>query len=177
MIADDAVAQERNGNLTAAAELYEQSLAAEPTPLWAVVNLMCLYWKVTEFGFWTGKHLPTDFVGRAGVRLSQVMRVAEERFPDSTEVAFWCRYIRWTDLGGSLNIAVCEEFLRRNPEDLSPVLFLYTHSTGDKWEPQALRLVEECNQDRTTKANYVVSVIEASHRRRHWPPRRAESSR
>jgi hypothetical protein len=162
MICDDAVAAERQGQLELAADLYEQSLAQEPMPLWAMLNLIVLYWQCAEYGFWVGRHLSADFAKRAGARLHPLLSMAQARSPDSTELAFWCRYIRWADLGEPLSIADCEQLLTKNPKDLTPVVFLYPQRGGQNWAVDAMRLLEQCRRENTTRAGYISSVIEAA---------------
>lgn len=158
---EDAEAAEREGLLEKAADLYEEAIAEGSASLCTFLNLIVLYWQVTDFGFRAGMNLPLAFVKRAGERFRELLSLARARFPGSTEVVFWSRYIDWADLGTPLSTSECEDLLAANPADLTPALFLYSHSEGHRFQAEAMRLLDAYRGRGTLRAGYIVSVIEA----------------
>lgn len=165
MTAEDALAAERQGLLEKAADLYEEALSQGTMPLWAWLNLIVLYWQVTDYGFWTARRLPLAFVKRAGNRLEEVISLAQTLFPKRTEVSFWSGYIHWVSLGTPFDARECECFLKDNPSDLTPAFFLFSQSNGSRYAPEAKRLLEIYKGKETLRAAYITSVVEARLRR------------
>ena len=95
----DAIRADREGRVEQAAILYEDALAAGEDALQAFLNLSILFWQSTDYGFSTAKGLTPGFVTRAGQRFPELLRDAGRKYPQSTEVRFWQKYIPWADLG------------------------------------------------------------------------------
>ncbi|MFN0246109.1 MAG: hypothetical protein ACKV2T_04325 [Kofleriaceae bacterium] len=157
----DAVAADRNGELELAAARYEQVLADGEASLDVLMNLAVLYWQATDPGMSAAKKLSRDFLAIAGSRCPELLDEAQRRFPKSTEPRFWRQYIAWADLGEPFEDDECRNLLREDPASLVPAMRLFSISDGKEAEPEALELLRRCQEDRTTRANYVVSVIEA----------------
>lgn len=160
MSLQDAVTAEREDRLIEAAEAYETLLREERPRLEALLNLAVLYWQVTDYGYWTTKGLPQDFVTRAGQRVPELLARAQELYPDSTEARFWAKYIDWADLGEPFEVEECRALLRDDPRTLAPALFLFSQSEGSECEAEATELLRQSKQSGTTLGRYVESVIE-----------------
>lgn len=160
MTFEDAIAADRDGRLLDAAGLYEGLLASKLHSLEVFLNLVVLYWQITDFGFWTAKGLSEEFVKRAGNRLQDLLNKDFKKYQDSAEVTFWKRYILWTDLGEPFSTADCVMLLESDESVIVPVMFLFAESEGKQWREQALELLDQCRANGTTRAQYVQSVIE-----------------
>jgi hypothetical protein len=167
---DEAVAADRRGDLQAAADGYEAALAAGPRPLALLVDLAVLYWQATDPGLAAARQLGPDFLARAGARVPELLAEAARRFPARSEPRFWLCYVAWADLGEPFERDVCRAFLREDPGTLVPALYLYSTSGGSDAEASARALLEACRQEGTTRARYVVSVIEGVLARRARRP-------
>jgi hypothetical protein len=163
---DEALAADRAGNIELAAALYEKAFEEGQRPLFAIVNLLVLYWQATDYGFWTGNQLSRDFVKRAGTRFREIMNEGTRLYPNSTELQFWRRYIAWADLGEAFNYDECEDLLKRGPKNLIPVIYLLDQQPTAQYDEPALRLLAECRDDSTTRSKYIASVIDGVLKRR-----------
>lgn len=159
MTLEDAVAADRKGDLQLAAVGYEEVLAGEAS-VEAVLNLAVVYWLATDTGMAAEKKLSPNFLATAGRRIPELLAVAQRRYPTSTEARFWRRYIAWADLGEPFGSAECRELLREDPAALVPAMHLFAASQGTEAEAEALELLRRCQEDGTTRAQYVASVIQ-----------------
>jgi hypothetical protein len=156
----DAVAADRKGELQLAAARYEEMLAAGEASLEVLLNLAVLYWQATDTGMAAAKKLSPDFLATAGRRFPELLAEAQRRFPTSTEPRFWRRYIAWADLGEPIGGDECRELLREDPAALVPAMHIFAASQGKEAEAEALELLRQCQEDGTTRARYVASVIQ-----------------
>jgi hypothetical protein len=156
---NDAALAEQNGDILRAVELYEAAM--DDLSEDALINLGVLYWQMTDYGFSTSLRLPPAAVERAGARAADVLDEAARRFPQSTAVLFWKKYIAWADLGDPLDPEYCRELLRQDPGYLEPAMYLFSTSQGREKEYEALTLLARCRQIGTVRASYVASVIES----------------
>ena len=166
MTFDEALQAERDGHLVRAANHYERLLEKGTPPLRALLNLAVLYWQTTDYGYWTTKGLPQDFVAKAGQRFPEVLARAGDLYPESTEVKFWTKYIEWADLGEPLSVEDCVRWLQEDEEALVPVMFLFSQSGGQEYGTEATALLAESKKHDTTLSRYVASVIESVRARR-----------
>lgn len=160
MSLQDAVAADRRGELKLAAAGYEEVLTGGEASLEVLLNLAVLYWQATDTGMAAAKKLSPDFLATAGRRFPELLAEAERRFPTSTEPRFWRRYIAWADLGEPFGGDECWELLREGPAALVPAVHLFAVSQGKEAEAEALELLRRCQEDGTTRARYVASVIQ-----------------
>lgn len=161
MIEQDAAAAEEKSDFVSAAELYEKAVV-KGAPLDTLINLAVLYWQATDYGFWTGHHLPREFVDRAGERMNEILDIAAQRFPGAPEVEFWKRYIAWADLGEELDPDDCRRLLQQKPDYLEPSVYLLSATREQEYRTQAQRLLEHYRGQRTTRAKYITTVIESA---------------
>ena len=159
MSLEQAIASDRAGDIVAAADLYEQVLDRGGATLQALLNAIVLYWQATDPGLSAAKKLSAAFIDRASKRMTELLAQAERAFPESTEVAFWSRYIAWADLGEELSPNLCRELLRRDPACSVPAMFIFSQTNGAECEPEARGLLARCQQDQTARSRYVASVI------------------
>lgn len=160
-----AIAADRAGEFESAAALYEEVLAAGDASLQVLLNLALLYWQVTDPGLAAGNHLPVNFFATAGHRIPALLAEAARLYPGSTAVTFWTRYIAWADLGEPLDIEECRVLLHEDPTVLAPAMYLFVSTYGREAATEARQLLQQCREEGTTGARYVVSVLEAAMRR------------
>lgn len=166
MTLEDAIAADRREELVSAAAGYEEALAGGQASLEVLLNLAVLYWDATDPGMAAGLKLSRSFLATAGERYLELLAEALRRFPMSTEARFWSRYIRWLDLDEPFSEDVCRDLLREDPTTLISAMHLFSGEPGSVAETEALELFRQCQEDGTTRARYVVSVL-------HGPLRRA----
>ncbi len=133
----------------------------EPLPIEKLIDLIVLYWQATDYGISSSAGLTADFVARAGRRVAELLLRAEQQFPRSPQVAFWKKYIAWTDTGGNLDTEECRELLRKYPDYKEPAMYVFSTSRGRECLAEALELHERVRDTDTFRARYVTSVIEA----------------
>jgi len=160
MTFQDALDADRKGELQLAATGYEAVLAGGEASLEVLLNLAVLYWQATDTGMAAAKKLNPDFLATAGRRFSELLTEAQTRFPMSTEPRFWRRYIAWADLGETFGGDECRELLREDPAALVPAMHLFAISQGKEAEADALELHRRCQDEGTTRARYLASVIQ-----------------
>lgn len=156
----EALAAERVGDIESASVRYEEALMADCASLDVLLNLVVLYWQSTDVGLAAAKALSPSFLARAGSRIPQLLDEAERRFPASTEVRFWRRYIAWADLGEELDGEDCRQLLREDPATLVPAMHLFALSHGSEAEAEAHELLRSCRGEGTARARYIISVLE-----------------
>lgn len=161
MTLQDAVVADRKGELQLAAAGYEEVLAGGEVSLEVLLNLAVLYWQATDPGMAAAKKLSSDFLATAGRRFPELLAEAQQRYPTSTEPRFWRRYIAWADLGEPFGSDECRKLLREDPATLVPAMHLFAISNGKEAKAEALELLRRCQEDGTTRARYVASVIQA----------------
>lgn len=160
MTLDDAWAADRKAELKLAAVRYEEVLAGGEASLEVLLNLAVVYWQATDTGVAAAKKLSPDLLATAGRRIPELLEEARRRWPTSTEPRFWRRYIAWADLGEPFGGDECRELLREDPAALVPAMHLFAASQGREAEAEALELLRRCQDDGTTRARYVASVIQ-----------------
>jgi hypothetical protein len=161
----DALAADRAGEIELAAARYEEALAAGDRSLPVLLNLALLYWQATDPGLSAAKRFTTNFLAIAGHRIPELLEEAIKRFPSSTSVRFWQRYIAWADLGEALDKETCRALLREDPTVLVPAMYLFSASQGAEGRAEAAALLHQARSEGTTGARYVVSVLEAAMKR------------
>ncbi len=164
MSVSEAREADRHGDIVNAAALYEAALQAEEWSIEAVLDLIVLYWQATDPGEAAARHLSRDFLDIAGRRIPELLREAQRRYPGHGEVAFWTSYIAWADLGDEIDESEYRRLLREGAT-LTPAVYLFSASDGKEARPEALQLLELCRGQGTSRAKYIVSVIEARLRR------------
>lgn len=163
-----AVAADRRGELQLAAVGYEEVVARGGASLEVLLNLAVLSWQATDTGMAAAKKLSPDFMATAGRRVPELLAEAQRRYPTSTEPRFWSRYIAWADLGEPLGGDECRALLREDPVALVPAMHVFAASEGKEAEAEALELLRRCQEDGTTHARYVASVIQGVLKRARW---------
>lgn len=158
----DALDADRRGDLPLAAALYEELLAKGEASLEVLLNLAILYWVATDPGMAAAIRWGADFWQTAARRFPELLSEAESRFPTSVEPRFWRRYIAWADLGEPFDEDECRALLREDPANPLPALYLFATSHGKEAQTEALELLRRCREDGTTRAGYVVSVLESA---------------
>ncbi len=168
---DSAILAEREGRLIEAADIYEKLLIKSSSHPDVFLNLLILYWQVTDYGFWTESRLPLSFVKRAGKRLGELLLDQEyEEFRGSSEATFWSKYIPWADWGKDFSIEECLLLLEEDKSCLIPVIYLLTQHKLEQWRAEALELLEEYRDKGTLKSQYIQSYLEAAIKMEHWKP-------
>ena len=162
-----ALEADRAGQIVRALELYEEAAEAEPS-LDMLVNMAVLYWQVTDYGFWTGHHLPSELVGVAGARIFQILDLAQSRFPGSPQVEFWRKYIAWADLGEPFELDDCRRILKQHPGYLEPLAYLFSVTEGQEGRDLVPALLEQAQRQGTQRSRYVTSVVESVVRQAAW---------
>lgn len=163
-MSDAAFEAERRNDVVSAVAAYEASYAE--SSLDSLIDLAVLYWQITDFGFWTARGLPKALVSTAGVRLDEVLRDADERFPGAPQVEFWRRYIAWADLGESLTVEECRRLMQQNPRYLEPAMFIFATSGGRDCDLEAHELLKAAKDRPTARNRYLASVVEGTLARR-----------
>lgn len=158
----DAIEAEQAERFEEAARLYEALIRQEHPPLEGFVNLLVLYWQVTEYGFWVDSDLELGFVKYAAERLSEMLKSEAGQLSDNPQVDFWVKYIRWADYGGALEVGECRKLLREHPEYLEPAMFVFSTTQGADCEKEAVELLKACREINTCRTRYVASVIEST---------------
>lgn len=161
----EALTLDRGSDLEAAASAYEEVLSSGDVSELVLLNLALLYWQATDPGLAAARRIEPDFMAIASRRCPELLDEAERRFPRSTAVRFWRRYIDWADLGQPFAREDCAALLREDPSELVPALYLFTSSHGAEAGDEARRLLVRARQDGTTGARYVASVLEGVMRR------------
>lgn len=153
------LAADRAGEYVSAAQGYESVLATGDRSQRILLNLALLYWQATDPGLST---IPGDFFETAANRYPELLAEALTRFPESVAVRFWARYIAWAELGEPFDREQCRALLSEDPTTLLPAMVIFTDTRGQEMRGEALDLLEQCYEDGTTGARYVISVIEAA---------------
>jgi hypothetical protein len=168
----DALDADRRGDdkrgLLRAIELYEGVVGDASCPVEGLLNLAVIYWRITDFGFWTARELDGDLVARAGPRVDEILEIARSRFPSALQPLFWSKYIAWADLGEPLDTAECAQMLVNEPSYLEPAMYLVAVSEGKEARTEASSLLEQASRERTCRARYVCSVVESALRQASW---------
>jgi hypothetical protein len=163
-----ALTADENGWFQQAAAGYEAALLSDPADLEATVNLVVLYWQAAGDGTCTCGGVPAEFREHAGRRLPALLAAASQRFAGSAEVRFWQKYIAAAGSGEPLEPTECRQLLRERPDYLEPAFVVFAESAGEEAEPEAMRLLADCSEQPTTRARYVISIINAALSRQRW---------
>ena len=145
-------------HIAAVAEGYELLLKKDP-PVEAYLNLACLYWRSTDFGFASYYNLTDTFYLRAGERCYEVLELATKVFPMCPEVVFWQRYFAWADRDVAFSDEECLHITQMPGSSLVPFFRLYLPPQR-KYEKEALTLLAECRALPTIKNGYIVPILE-----------------
>ena len=157
---NEAVKLDIEQSLVEASEAYEEVIQHDDAILEGFINLACLYWQVTDYGFNATHKLPVEFVQKAGDRMYQILDVAEKRFGSVAEIEFWRNYFNFTTLGGDsfLDKAIG---LGKSGSSLVPYFHIYTQTKDDKYLPEVNQLFTIARTQLTTKNRYIISILES----------------
>ena len=164
-----AVQEDMQGNLSNAAECYEQVIQAGGASLEAYLNLAVLYWQCTDYGFNASHKLDYCFIDKAGERYSVILQEAEKQFPDYPEIRFWILYCDYITLGEPPFVEECRMLVNAVSKSLVPYFYLYSASRGHEYEEEANFLLEECLKYPTVKNKYIASVVKGVIKIRQTP--------
>ena len=128
--------------------------------------MLVLCWQLTDYGYWTMMKVPRHIVDKASNLLPEIRERVRTRFPQDAEVAFWDKYIQWTDLGEALEDEECEALLKEPSSRGVPAMHLFATSSGSRYRQEALELRIRCEAQGTVKAAYIASVIRGVEARR-----------
>jgi len=171
MTNDCAQELERTGEIQRASLAYEALLEKGGLGLDGLINLVVLYWQVTDFGFSTFHRFPSEFVATAGRRLQELLGDEMCEFSSAPEFVFWKKYIEWADVGGRLEVTECLRLMRLKPGYLEPVMFVFSASNGAELVSEAEALLARSIEAGTIRGNYVASVIRGVQKRSRWRPK------
>jgi hypothetical protein len=157
----EALAADRAGRLTEAADAYEQQIANGERSLELLLDLASLYWQATDIGTITALDIPRAFLNRAYARCRELLTLASSMYPHDREALFWEQYIRFIDLNGVLDLDALREMVRADPPTLVAVLPLFGESEGLSFVAEAQQLLDLARSHGTTRSRYVSSVLEA----------------
>ena len=153
-----AVTAYRNGDLVFAASLYEGLLTKSEGSLDVILNLSILYWEATD----PGQRFNADFFAFAAERSPKLRGEARRRFPASSEVQFWDKYIAWADLGEPFTIDEARALLRSAPSRLVPSIRIFDLSNGKEATTEAMELLRQSKAGEIAGARYIASLLEAA---------------
>ncbi|HEX8821039.1 MAG TPA: hypothetical protein VF794_14015 [Archangium sp.] len=156
---EEALASDRRRDFASAIQLYEESLVHSGASVEAHLNLLVLCWQLTDYGYWTTMKVPRHIYDKASNLLPELRERTKAHFPENAEVAFWDKYIQWTDLGDPLEEEECEALLREPSSRGVPVMHLFAISGGGRYRQEALELQARCQLEGTVRAAYIASVI------------------
>lgn len=166
MSLEEALAADRRRDFANAIPRYAESLGHPDAGVEAYLNVLVLCWQLTDYGYWATMKVPRHIVDEASNLLPEIRERAKTRFPQDAEVAFWDKYIQWTDLGEPLEDEECEALLREPSGRSVPAMHLFAISGGSRYRQEALELRARCEAQGTVKAAYIVSVISGVEERR-----------
>ncbi|WP_309893695.1 hypothetical protein [Archangium sp.] len=166
MSLEEALAADRRRDFANAIRFYEESLVHPDASVEAYLNLLVLCWQLTDYGYWTTMKVPRHILDKASSLLTELRERAKARFPNDAEVAFWDKYIQWTDLGDGLEEEECEALLQEPSSRRAPVMHLFAISGGTLYRRDALDLMTRCEAECTVRAAYIASVIRGVEERR-----------
>lgn len=162
---NDAISLDRQGDLKGASLAYEDVLKEDPGQYVALVNLIVMYWQMTDFGFLSGNNISPDFVHHASKRLRYIINHDSNPI-FNPDYIFWKKYIAWADLGAEFDLEECRRLLRIEPDYLEPAMFIFSVSGGRECEVEARILLKRCVAEGTVRAKYVESVLRGTMQRR-----------
>jgi hypothetical protein len=91
-----------------------------------------------------------------------------ERFAGRAELRFWKKYITAADAGEPLQPSECRQLMQERPDYLEPAFVVFSDSSGQEAEPEAMRLLVDCSEQPTARGRYVISIINAVMRKQRW---------
>lgn len=156
---DKAIKLDIQQKIVEAAGMYEEVLKEGNVPLDAYLNLACLYWESTDYGFNTGNHLPLGFIGKASDRMNQVLEEAKNAYSNMPEIEFWKLYFDFTTLGEDAFPEKALGLAQRPNASLVPYFHVYDQTKREEYKPYIRQLLEHCKKSLTTKNRYIISLI------------------
>lgn len=145
-----------------AAAAYEEVIQQGDAPVDAFINLACIYWETTDFGFNTGHNLSHAFFMKAGERVYKVLDEAQARFGELPEITFWRWYFDFTYMGESAPpLDKCLELLKHPEANLVPYFYLYSQDRKPEYLAPLQALYNEVLPQKTIKNRYIISIIDS----------------
>lgn len=163
-----AVAADGRGDFLSAAAAYEPTVERGDAPLGLLLDVALLYWNATDPGVAAHHRLTAEFMAIAWKRCRQLLAQAQQRFPASTEARFWARYIAWLDPGVPFSADECRRLLDEDKQTLVPALGLFMWSRGREAADEALGLLRRFENEGTSRARYIVSVVKSTQLHAGW---------
>ena len=157
-VLSEAIRKEINGDFEGASKVYESAVCNKTTFWPAFVNLMVLYWQITDYGFWTDNNISKVFLKKAQERLEDLLEQAK----GSTEsiARFWANYIEWVDVGQEFPSKLAKDEFIDGYQNDSLVYHLATEKNQDLME-KTRKALKELRLDNSTRGRYLVSVMES----------------
>lgn len=159
MSAADAIRAESAGRIEEAAEFYELSLR-DHVDLDTLINLIVLYWQVTDPGVAAAQRYPPAFHAKAATRLRYWLGYLSASFPHEPKAKFWKKFIEWADLGAPFSQDECRKMLAGDPDYREPAMFLYMTSQGRECANEAIELYLDTENSETTRSRHIRSIVE-----------------
>ena len=160
---NEAVEKDEQGNLIEAIDLYERCLSCnEAAPLDAYLNLVLIYWQMTDFGFNASRNLDPELVRKAGERYKFLLKGAAEAYPGNAEVRFWQLYCDHVSTGTGDIENECRTLIGNHSSNNTPALYLYAKSGGSLYKSEAEDLASSCKKCQTFKNRYTLSVLQSN---------------
>jgi hypothetical protein len=143
-----------------AARTYEEAIRMPDITLDAFINLACIYWESTDFGFNAAMSLEAEFVKIAGTRMWEVLDQAENKYIAYPEITFWRMYFKFTTLGEPPFVEKCLELVEQPNSTLVPYFHIYDQTKDKAYLPKARLLYQQVSDMKTTKNRYIIGILE-----------------
>lgn len=144
-----------------AAWAYEIAIHTPNASLDLFTNLVALYMASSDGGYVAQHHLSDDFAAIAFGRANEVLGLAELRYGDNPDIAFWRYYLREVILFEAISEEVYE-VLATHSGSFLPHLRLYIGSNGTRYRDEMKMLLHHVQDGSTEKKRYINSVLSSA---------------
>ena len=144
-----------------AAWAYEIAIHTPGASLDLFTNLAALYMASGDGGYVAQHHLSDDFVEVAFGRANEVLDLAELRYGDDAEIAFWRHYLREAILFEAIPEEVYEALATQSGSFL-PHFRLYIGSNGTRYREEMNILLQHVQDGSTEKKRYIDSILRST---------------
>jgi hypothetical protein len=142
-----------------AAWAYEIAINAPDAEVELFLNLAVLYFECVDVGYAAHHHLSENFVSGAWIRAFEILKAAEARFGNQTELEFWRLYFSFIYSGEEPIDDACRKLAERK-DSFIPYLYLFTSSGKKKYLEEASKLLQAVKDGDTERKRYIKSVLE-----------------
>ena len=142
--------------LKPAIELYESYAFTESSDQESIVNLLCIYFEVQDYGIQVHHGLNGEYAGHCYQKMLELIEHSKQLYPQSVQLQFWSDYAQYTYWGNVPHDTLNEKLYTSQTETLDPFF-----AFGNRYPTQSQALYAQVKDKKTFRERYIAGILES----------------